>query len=107
MGGDELQHIRQPLGFKPNVSGVVSATGFGLRRPFSASRTIGSSACPSARKACLARTNFGAVLCCRDTYSTARFMRDQLDWVETRISGEVFEFLVVHSDNCSSTPARF
>jgi hypothetical protein len=47
------------------------------------------------------------VLCCRDTYSTARFMRDQLDWVENHISGEVFEFLVVHSDNCSSTPARF
>jgi hypothetical protein len=41
-----------------NVSGVVSTTGFGLRRPSSASRTIGSSACPSARKACLARTKF-------------------------------------------------
>ena len=55
----------------------------------------------------LTKHKAAAVLCCRDTYSTARFMRDQLDWVETHISGEVFEFLVVHSDNCSSTPARF
>jgi hypothetical protein len=55
----------------------------------------------------LTKHKAAAVLCCRDTYSTARFMRDQLDWVETHISGEVFEFLVVHSDNCSSTPACF